>query len=287
MNFKKLLSLIVVGTLLFSACGSRAYAVENAEESTGTALQEPVFYEVQKGDSLWGIAEEFLGDGTRYTDIASWNEETIQDNGLIYSGMRLRIIADTEADSETETEPITKDTFTKTLEERAMFGTIIGSSWENEWLRMRFDLPEGFQMENADEFFSDYDEDEEDSEDDGIIVDAEFVVESTELPSTIAYFGLTLWDDSVEEFMEEIKSIEEEVFDDGLGTDMEWRVGGTVEFGGRTFEHFTASSELWGFGIYQDYYVTQQDDVVCFFYTIYIDGMGSDPKVLLDSFSEY
>lgn len=266
-------------------------------------------YEVQAGDCLWKIAEEYLGDGARYTDIVEWNKELIQDPDLIYPGMVLRIMADAEAETDTETETDTKtetdtetetntgmnsntetdmqDTLAETLEELSIIGTISGSSWENEWLGMRFDVPEGFRMEDAEQFISNHDDDADDSEDDSMMVDVEFVVESTGLSGTIAFFGLTVWDDSVEEFMEEIKPIVEKGFDDGLEADMEWGVGETAEFGGKTFDHFTVSSEIWGFGIYQDYYVTKQDDIVCFFFTIYIDGIGSDPKVLLDGFSEY
>lgn len=37
-------------------------------------------YTVQKGDCLWSLAEEFLGDGRKYMDIYRWNSDVIGDN---------------------------------------------------------------------------------------------------------------------------------------------------------------------------------------------------------------
>ena len=255
-------------------------------------------YEVQKGDCLWKIAERYLGDGARYTDIVAWNEELIQDPNLIYPGMTLRIMADAETDSNpdaetdsnSDTETDMQDPLMETLEEMSIFGTISGSSWENEWLGMRFDLPEGFKLGTAEEFLGD-DEYEFDSEDDSIMVDLEFVVESTDILGPIAYFAITLWDDSIEAFMEEIKA---EELDAGMKMDLEWEwsTEETAEFGGRTFEHFTSSSKLLDIDIYEDYYVAKQDDIVFFFSIIYpiypdVDSVGSEPTVLLDGFSAY
>lgn len=282
MKIKRLLIFMLAGFLLLPLFGSRVYAVENA-------------YEVQKGDCLWKIAERYLGDGARYTDIVAWNEELIQDSNLIYPGMTLRIMADAETDSNpdaetdsnSDTETDMQDPLMETLEEMSIFGTISGSSWENEWLGMRFDLPEGFKLETAEEFLGD-DEYEFDSEDDSIMVDLEFVVESTDILGPIAYFAITLWDDSIEAFMEEIKA---EELDAGMKMDLEWEwsTEETAEFGGRTFEHFTSSSKLLDIDIYEDYYVTKQDGIVCFFSVISpdLDGVGSKPTVLLDGFSAY
>lgn len=48
------------------------------------------FYTVERGDSLWSIAEEFFGDGRRYRDIYRWNRDVIKDNPRrILPGMRL------------------------------------------------------------------------------------------------------------------------------------------------------------------------------------------------------
>ncbi len=49
------------------------------------------FYEIQKGDTLWAIAKQFLGNGNKYTDIFEANREVIKDPDLIYPGQKIRI----------------------------------------------------------------------------------------------------------------------------------------------------------------------------------------------------
>jgi len=52
---------------------------------------EPVFYTIQKGDTLWGIASEFYKDGNKYPLIVEANLEVIKDADLIYPGQAIRI----------------------------------------------------------------------------------------------------------------------------------------------------------------------------------------------------
>ena len=52
---------------------------------------EPVFYTIAKGDTLWGIASEFYGDGSKYPQIVEANLEVIKDADLIYPGQVIRI----------------------------------------------------------------------------------------------------------------------------------------------------------------------------------------------------
>ena len=52
---------------------------------------EPVFYTIQKGDTLWGISSEFYGDGSKYPLIVEANLEVIKDADLIYPGQTIRI----------------------------------------------------------------------------------------------------------------------------------------------------------------------------------------------------
>ena len=52
---------------------------------------EPVFYSIQKGDTLWGIASEFYGNGSKYPLIVEANLEVIKDADLIYPGQSIRI----------------------------------------------------------------------------------------------------------------------------------------------------------------------------------------------------
>ena len=157
MNYKKLLSLIVAGTILFSACGSRVYAEEDTgERATGaeqddqsSVSQEALTYEVKKGDCLWRIAKRLLGDGARYTDIVAWNEDLIRNPGLIYPGTQLRIMADTDMEA-------TAGSYQQ--------GTISGTTWRSEWLGMQLELPEGFEFRDGDEYFEEINVSDEENE---------------------------------------------------------------------------------------------------------------------------
>lgn len=63
----------------------------------GDGLQAPPgeaaaeYYTVERGDTLWKIAQNFLGKGGRYPEIFEANKEVIKDPDLIYPGQRLRI----------------------------------------------------------------------------------------------------------------------------------------------------------------------------------------------------
>jgi nucleoid-associated protein YgaU len=52
---------------------------------------EPVFYTIVKGDTLWGIASEFYGNGSKYPLIVEANLEVIKDADKIYPGQGIRI----------------------------------------------------------------------------------------------------------------------------------------------------------------------------------------------------
>jgi len=49
------------------------------------------YYVIQSGDTLGGIAKEFLGSGSRYPEIFEANREVIQDPNKIYPGQKIRI----------------------------------------------------------------------------------------------------------------------------------------------------------------------------------------------------
>ena len=50
-------------------------------------------YTVVKGDSLWKIAKQFYGEGSKYTVIFNANKDKIKDANLIYPGQVLTIPA--------------------------------------------------------------------------------------------------------------------------------------------------------------------------------------------------
>lgn len=59
---------------------------------TGAAPDDSVsYYEIQKGDSLWKVAEKAYGNGSKYTAIFEANKEVIKDPDLIYPGQKIRI----------------------------------------------------------------------------------------------------------------------------------------------------------------------------------------------------
>ena len=61
---------------------------ENVREEE---IFEPVFYTIVKGDTLWGIASEFYGNGSKYPLIVEANLEVIKDADKIYPGQAIRI----------------------------------------------------------------------------------------------------------------------------------------------------------------------------------------------------
>jgi len=62
-----------------------------SDNTRDTPLFEPVFYTIQKGDTLWGIATDFYKDGSKYTHIVEANIEVIKNADLIYPGQAIRI----------------------------------------------------------------------------------------------------------------------------------------------------------------------------------------------------
>ena len=60
---------------------------------TAVGLDEPREYIVKSDDTLWGIAENFLGDGSRYEDIVSLNKSVISDYNQLDIGTVLKVPA--------------------------------------------------------------------------------------------------------------------------------------------------------------------------------------------------
>jgi LysM repeat protein len=68
----------------FSAQNTPSQTAEKTEQKT----KEFTLYTVQKGDSLWKIAEKFLGNGSKYQEIKTLN---FLASDTIYPGQVLKI----------------------------------------------------------------------------------------------------------------------------------------------------------------------------------------------------
>lgn len=55
------------------------------------AGSDPVFHTVEKGDTLWAIAEKTMGNGTKYQEIFEANRPMLTHPDKIYPGQVLRI----------------------------------------------------------------------------------------------------------------------------------------------------------------------------------------------------
>ncbi len=52
---------------------------------------EVEYYTIESGDTLWGIAAKFLGNGAKYPEIFEANREVIEDPDKIFVGQKIRI----------------------------------------------------------------------------------------------------------------------------------------------------------------------------------------------------
>lgn len=52
---------------------------------------EDTYYVIESGDTLGGIAKQFLGNASRYPEIFEANREVIQDPDKIFPGQKIRI----------------------------------------------------------------------------------------------------------------------------------------------------------------------------------------------------
>ncbi|THH35870.1 peptidoglycan-binding protein LysM [Aliishimia ponticola] len=65
--------------------------VAAVEDNTSGAGSEPVFHTVEKGDTLWAIAEKTMGNGSKYQEIFEANKPMLSHPDKIYPGQVLRI----------------------------------------------------------------------------------------------------------------------------------------------------------------------------------------------------
>ena len=67
--------------------------VDPAPQPVPTAPSQPSYtmYRIVRGDTLWGIARRFYGNGALYPKIFEANRDTVKNPNLIYAGNWLRI----------------------------------------------------------------------------------------------------------------------------------------------------------------------------------------------------
>ncbi len=75
---------------IIKKAGLNGVKSENNDTGSEANSQDNVYfeYEVQKGDTLWGLAEKYLGNGSRYSEIKSLNGLT---SDIIFTGQTLKI----------------------------------------------------------------------------------------------------------------------------------------------------------------------------------------------------
>ena len=78
---------------LFDKVKSIGRRLTSSETSKTPSVRQSKQYVVREGDSLWRIAVEQLGDGTRYKEISELNADMLEDEDDIPVGLRLRIPA--------------------------------------------------------------------------------------------------------------------------------------------------------------------------------------------------
>lgn len=61
------------------------------KEREATTSPKTTTYTVKKGDTLWGIAKKFLGNGAKYMTIYNANKDKIKNPNLIYVGQTFTI----------------------------------------------------------------------------------------------------------------------------------------------------------------------------------------------------
>ncbi len=66
-------------------------SVERVIDHLTVKAEAPVFYTVQKGDSLSQIAKSTYGDAMKWEALFEANKEVIKDPDLIYPGQQIRI----------------------------------------------------------------------------------------------------------------------------------------------------------------------------------------------------
>ncbi|WP_373777266.1 peptidoglycan-binding protein LysM [Glaesserella sp.] len=65
--------------------------IDDVVIKSGSVAGDDEFYVIQKGDSLWKIAEKVYGNGAKYKAIVEANKEVIKHEDKIFPGQKIRI----------------------------------------------------------------------------------------------------------------------------------------------------------------------------------------------------
>jgi len=79
--------------LILAAGNVLGVAKVEEEIAVAEAAPEATFHTVDKGDTLWAVAEKAYGDGSKYQAIFEANRPMLSDPDKIYPGQVLRIPA--------------------------------------------------------------------------------------------------------------------------------------------------------------------------------------------------
>lgn len=72
--------------------GIRGVNVDGVSVANGESVaDDEQFYVIQKGDTLWAIAEKHYGNGAKYKAIVDANKEVIKDENKIFPGQKIRL----------------------------------------------------------------------------------------------------------------------------------------------------------------------------------------------------
>ncbi|WP_435200913.1 LysM peptidoglycan-binding domain-containing protein [Janibacter sp. GS2] len=103
----------LTGGVTLTATASDTSATRGAESTKQAPSSPTVEHEVARGETLWSIAEQYLGDGARYTEIVDLNQGTIPSSHWISPGQLLQLPdegsstgAGSRADSSTTTHTV-------------------------------------------------------------------------------------------------------------------------------------------------------------------------------------
>ena len=78
---------LMVGNIFGINSVTNNVTINNGETLAG----DDEFYVIQKGDTLWKIAEKAYGNGAKYNAIVDANKEVIKDADKIFPGQKIRL----------------------------------------------------------------------------------------------------------------------------------------------------------------------------------------------------